>query len=114
MGKIKGRIKFLLFCLAAALIFSACRRQLPPPDTPRPQPAYLHWLVKQAMLSQAQEYIDQVSQSEKVWLYGSSRRAEALLAAAPVWAKFSFASANSFRSFNSSLRQLPAKGIDGA
>lgn len=94
----KSRINshaFLLFLgiLFFCLVLSACHPQKRGEVLlPRPQPSYTAWLEKQSMLAQADKLINQVSQSERIWMYSAQRApVELLLKAAPQWLELSSA-----------------------
>lgn len=81
------------FCLL--LIMVSCAGRSGPPAfvgdkaenvLPRAAPPYVHFLQKQAMLTEAPGIVAQVSQSGRLWLQGAAPgRREILLRAAPNW-----------------------------
>ncbi|MDE5832016.1 MAG: hypothetical protein K2H64_03375 [Desulfovibrio sp.] len=86
MERLKEIISGILFIFLLFPQLTGCARRSAP-ATPRPQASYLRWLEKQSMLFRAPEYINQVTQSGRVWLNaGSGERSAVLLAAAPEWA----------------------------
>lgn len=116
-----GRTLSCAVCWAAFLLFvflGACAGKRLAPTLPRPEPGHLGWLASQSMLRQADGYIGQVSQTERIWLHaGSTSRVDTLLLAAPNWLNVSPASAqrvgNFFSTLDRRLSALPDLGIDG-
>lgn len=85
---------------------------------PRPQPGYMGWLKKQSMVTQADSYIAEVSQSDKLWMRGAKeKRFSVLLRAAPTWLELNAFSMPGtqplFRVLRKELVQLASIGIQG-
>lgn len=76
------------------------------------------WLEKQSMVAQADRYIAQVSQSDKLWLRGAKeKRYSVLLGAAPTWLELNAFSMSGvqplFRVLRGELEKIASLGIQG-
>lgn len=110
----------LAVCLAFVLFISlnGCLVKRSAPTLPRPEPGHLGWLAGQSMLRQAEGYIGQVTQTERIWLHpGTTSRVDTLLLAAPNWLNASPDNSQRtgkfFGDLSRSISAFPGQGIGG-
>lgn len=104
-----------LLCPLLCLLLWACAPQARVDNPlPRAAPSYVHFLQKQAMLTEAPAIVAQVSQTERLWLQGSGQgRTDVFLRAAPNWLELEPGAEPVFNRARSLLPQAANQGFNG-
>lgn len=104
--------------LILILLVFGCQASNKSGSVPRPDRGYLHWLEKESLFGQTADLLNQVSQTERLWLNsGVGGRIDLLLKAAPTWLEInpaaSYALDNRFQILAKDVAKLPALGLHG-